>query len=87
MPSRRIRTLTTRLQALGGTFCVQVAKYCDPNDPLENQVNGRKTWHVHPNAAYPHQNSVQRFDTLDQLEDWLDEWEDTRDAYGPGELD
>jgi len=69
--SRRVINISKCLKARGAAWAVQAAKYCSPDDPLENQIKGRRTWHIHPDANYPHQNSIKRFDTLDQIEQWL----------------
>jgi len=66
------RQITEKLIEKGMAWAVRSDKYTDPNDPLEDQVNRRKTWHIHPNASYPHQNDIVRFDTLAEIEEWIE---------------
>ncbi len=69
--SKQKTKITARLQNIGAAWAIRTDKFCDANDPLENCAAGRKTYHIHPDQSYPHWNSVQRFDTLAEIEDWL----------------
>jgi len=72
MANRRKR-ISTRLHEAGMAWATSATKHVHPDDPMEDQIARRKTWHVHPDASHPHSRDVVRFDTLDELEDWLDE--------------
>lgn len=65
--------ITKKLLERGASWAIRSDKFCDPNDSLEAQAAGKKTYHIHPDASYPHWDSVQRFDSLAAIEDWLDE--------------
>jgi len=71
--SKQKDRITKRLRQAGMAWATSATKHVHPDDPMENQIAGRKTYHVHPNANHPHSRDVRRFDTLDELEDWLDE--------------
>jgi len=73
--SKRIDRITRRLEGLSACWAISATKFCSPNDPHANQLRGRKTWHIHPDQGHPHQDDVLRFDTLDAIEDWLDDAE------------
>jgi excisionase family DNA binding protein len=73
--SERVQQITARLQAIGAAWAVRSDKFCDPNDSLEAQAAGLKTYHVHPDAGFPHWNDVVRFRTLDEIEDWIEKAE------------
>lgn len=66
------RRVEKKLLASGGTWFLMASKFCDANDPLEHQMSHRKTWHIHPDASYLHGDNIKRFDTLAELNDWLD---------------
>lgn len=74
--SKQHDRITRKLAELGMAWAVRSDKFCDPNDPLEDQMAGRKTYHIHPDAARPHQNDIRRFDSLKEVEEWLEEGED-----------
>jgi hypothetical protein len=71
--SKQRDRISKRLRKAGMAWATSATKHVHPDDPLEDQSAGRKTWHVHPDASYPHTRNVHRFDTLDALEAWLDE--------------
>lgn len=52
--------ITSKLAALGMAWAVSAGKFQDVNDD-------RAYYHVHPDASYPHQDSIKRFDNLDEI--------------------
>ena len=79
--SKRHDRITERLSAIGAAWAVRSDKFCDANDSLEAQQAGRKTYHIHTEAEYPHWNYVERFESLTEIEDWLDEVESELAAF------
>jgi len=71
--SKRQDRITKRLREAGMAWATSATKCTLPDDPMEDQIAGRKTYHVHPDASHPHSRDVRRFDTLDDLEDYLDD--------------
>lgn len=65
--------ITAALSEIGAAWAVTKDKCVLPDDPLEDQAAGRETYHVHPNRSNPHSNSVWRFNSLAELEDWIQE--------------
>lgn len=63
--------ITRKLTALGAAWAVRSDKYTSPDDSLDDRASGRKTWHVHPDASEPDQRSIRQFDTLAELEAWI----------------
>ena len=59
--------ITKGLREVGAAWAVSNDRYCSPNDPLEDQVEGKCTYHVHPDASYPHQENIVRFRNLDEI--------------------
>lgn len=66
------KRINRKLGELGMSWAVQQGKYVGPNDPLESQIKGRKTYHIHPDKSEPRGDYMVRFDTLNELEEWLD---------------
>ena len=64
--------LTERMLRLGMAWALRRDKYVSPDDPLEDQMRGRKTYHVHPDRSYPHQNHVKRFNSMADLEQYVE---------------
>ena len=59
--------ITKGLREIGAAWAVRNDRYCSPNDPLEDQIEGKRTYHVHPDASYPHQDHIVRFRNLDEI--------------------
>lgn len=70
--SKQKNRITRKITKLGAAWATTSRKHCSPNDPLEDQAEGRKTYHIHPDATHPHQSHIQRFGSLRELEEWLD---------------
>ena len=70
--SKQTDRITSKLSALGMAWATSPSKHIHPDDPMQDQIDQRKTWHVHPDASNPQASDVKRFDTLDELEEWLD---------------
>jgi len=60
-------------------------KHCSPNDPLGDQMEGRKTYHVHPDVSRPHQNQIRRFGSLRELGQYLSDVEAAQEAESRGD--
>lgn len=59
------------LEDIGACWAVRSDKFCGANDPYDNQLEGKKTYHVHPDAGYPHQGDIKLFDSLDEIWSWV----------------
>lgn len=73
--------VTKALQAVGACWAVRTDKFCGADDPLEDQMAGRKTYHVHPDASYPHQDHILRFASLRAIMEWVGEVKAARKAH------
>lgn len=71
--SKKHEAISELLDLIGAAWAVRSDKYIDPNDPLENQQKGRKTYHIFPVRTAPYQSSIKRFDTLQSISDWIDD--------------
>lgn len=65
--------ITRSLKRIGACWAVRSDKFCGADDSLEDRMDGRKTYHIHPDASYPHVNSVEQFDSLREIEEWIAE--------------
>ena len=70
--SKQVQKISQKLHDIGACWAVTSEKYLSPNDPEWLGERRQKTWHVHPVANYPHQKNVMRFETLKELEQWVD---------------
>ena len=82
--SRKAR-ITRRLAELGMAWATREDKYISPNDPLEDQIRGRATYHIHPDASYPHESHIKRFASLREIEEYLDACERAEQAAANGD--
>ena len=73
--SKQHDRITEKFSKFGIAWAVRSDKFCSPDDPLEAQANGTKTYHVHPDASHPHVNDILRFSSLVAIEEWLNEIE------------
>ena len=64
--TRKMR-ITQKLQGLGAAWSVRNDKYLSPDDPLGSAA----TYHIHPNAEYPHVRNVVRLTSLRAIEEWI----------------
>ena len=55
--------ITKKLSEIGAAWAVRSDKYVDPNDGY----GAKPTYHIHPDASYPHQDSIKKFDNLDEV--------------------
>lgn len=69
--SKQHDRVTGKLAEQGMAWAVRSDKYCGANDSLEDQIQGRKTYHIHPDAARPYQGEVMQFSSLARLESYL----------------
>lgn len=65
--------ITAALREIGAAWATSASKHVSPNDPLEDQIAGRATYHVHPDRSEPRTEHIQRFDSLRELEAWIRE--------------
>ena len=63
--------LTNRMEKLGMAWATRSDKHVSPDDPLGDQVRGRRTYHVHPDRSEPYSSAVKRFDTLQDLGEYI----------------
>ena len=59
--------VTKGLLEIGACWAVRSDRYCGANDPLEAQIAGERTYHIHPDASYPHQDDILMFRNLDEI--------------------
>lgn len=55
--------ITQKLQSVGAAWAVRSDKWISPNDGF----GAKATYHVHPDASYPHQSHIKRFDNLEEV--------------------
>ena len=51
------------LKDIGACWAIRSDKFIDPSDGYD----AAPTYHVHPNAAYPHQDNIRAFKSLREL--------------------
>jgi hypothetical protein len=56
------------LEEIGACWAVRSDKYISPQDSYD----AKPTYHVHPDAKYPHERAIKRFGSLDSLMNWID---------------
>jgi len=83
--SRQKTRITEKMRKLGMAWATTDRKHCSPNDSLEDQAAGRKTYHVHPDVSYPHQNHIKRFGSLRELNQYLSDIEAAQEAEARGD--
>lgn len=69
--SKQHDRITKKLDANGSAWAVRADKYCSADDPLEHQMEGRKTYHIHPDRTHPYSDCILRFRSLSEVELWL----------------
>jgi len=55
------------LTDVGAIFAVSTAKYVGANDPM----GSKPSYHIHPNAEYPHEKHIVRVWSQAQFLDWV----------------
>lgn len=55
------------LEDIGACWAVRSDKYTSPDDGYDS----KPTWHIHPDASYPHNNSIIRFSSLKEILNWI----------------
>ncbi|SRR5260221_6334129 len=55
------------LKDVGAIFAVSTAKYVGANDPM----GSKPSYHIHPNADYPHEKHIERVWSQAQFQDWI----------------
>lgn len=62
-----IDQMVAALQSVGACFAVTTAKTILPNDPF----GSRPSYHIHPDASYPHEKHIERVYSQAQFKDWV----------------
>lgn len=62
-----INQMSQALSSVGACFAVTTAKTILPNDPFES----KPSYHIHPDASYPHEKNIDRVFSQKQLMDWV----------------
>ena len=57
------KQITEKLAAVGSAWAMRSDKFVDTNDGYD----ARPTYHIHPDASYPHQAQIKRFNNLAQV--------------------
>ncbi len=55
------------LDSVGACFAVTTAKYVAVRDGHD----AKPSYHIHPNASYPHENDIVRIYSQEQFIDWI----------------
>lgn len=71
--SIRHERITRNLRRIGACWAVRSDKFCGADDSLEDRLSGHKSYHVHPDAGYPHVGYICQFDSLREIEEWITE--------------
>ena len=72
MASKQHTRITRKLKKKGMAWAVRSDKYICTNHNCCNVLEGDKpAYHIHPDASYPHQNSIERFASLREIEETL----------------
>ena len=66
--SKQRDSIAQKMGEVGAAYAVTTKKTILPNDGF----GASSKYHVHPDASYPHENAIQRFDTLAEVEAYLD---------------
>lgn len=62
-----IEQMSQALKSVGACFAVSSAKTLLPND----SYGSKASYHIHPNAGYPHEKDIERVYSQEQLKDWV----------------
>ena len=55
------------LKDVGAIFAVSTAKYVGANDGY----GAKPSYHIHPDASYPHEKDIERIYSQAQFQDWI----------------
>ncbi len=55
------------LKDVGAIFAVSTAKYVGANDGMD----AKPSYHIHPDASYPHEKHIERVYSQKQFQDWI----------------
>ena len=67
--SKKKEQITRKLETKGMAWAVTAAKTLLPED----EWGSKPAYHIHPDAAYPHQADIKRFGSLAEIDGWLDD--------------
>ncbi len=59
------------LEQIGACWAVKAEKFISPNDGGEPWER-KPTWHIHPDASNPRQENILCFDTLSDIQEWIE---------------
>jgi len=62
-----IDQMSDALKSVGAVFAVTSAKTVLPNDPS----GSKPSYHIHPDASYPHEKDIERVYSQAQFRDWV----------------
>lgn len=57
------------LEDIGACWAVRSDKYVSADN---SSYDAKPCYHVHPDASYPHQNNIKRFESLNEIASWID---------------
>ena len=64
--------VTKGLTEIGAAWAVRSDRYiCTNRQCCDYLAGDRRAYHVHPDASYPHQNSIKRFSNLDEVAGYI----------------
>src|SRR5436305_10846480 len=55
------------LRDIGASFAIRSDKFVAVNDPQ----GSKPSYHIHPDASYPHEQEIIHFDSLKDIEEWI----------------
>lgn len=62
-----VAQMVAALESVGACFAVSSAKCILPNDGFDS----KPSYHIHPDASYPHEKDIVRVYSQKQLQDWV----------------
>ena len=72
MSSKRKERITKKLHKIGADwFRGNDDKFIDPNDPVEEQLQNRESYHIHPDTNNPILENLVRLHTLTEIEEYI----------------
>lgn len=66
--SKQKDKITAGLIEIGACWAATSEKCILPNDGYD----ARPSYHIHPDASYPHENDIEKYTSLSQLEGYVD---------------
>ena len=66
--SKRQARITEGLLEVGACYATSSAKHVSPNDGF----GAKPSYHIHPDASYPHQDSIETYTSLEELAGYVE---------------